>query len=648
MSKEFKTIDLKEYEKVKSLLTKEYINNKNELKTAVSLVKINEDQKEKISQLINKVPNSLLIDRKQISETFLGGLKDDFSNLIKYSFFAIVIILLLFYRNIELTLLTIVPIALTWILTLGVMGFLGIEFTIFNVIISTFIFGLGVDYSIFMTNALVKDYTIGTKGIITYKISILLSVITTILGVGVLIFAKHPALKSISVLSLIGILFAVFVTFTIQPLLFRVFVSNRAKKGLRPLNLRSFVHSVLLLLFYGLGGILLSIFSITILPLLPIAKKVKFKWLHRAMAKLVRAVLYANPFVKKRVINKNSEEFKKPAIIIANHSSSLDTLCMGLLTHNLIYLVNDWVYRSPIFGILAKVAGFYPISSGVDDSVEHLKEKIHQGYSLMVFPEAKRSFTNRVGRFHKGAFYLQEKLQLDILPIYLHGNAEVMPKNDLIIHDGSLTVKVGERISYDNDDFGQTYRERNKITSKFFKNELLEFRSEIENELYFKNILFSNYRYKNEKVFKIIKEDFNKNLSFYHQLNMRLPMKSKILHIADDYGQIDILLVSKYLDRRITTFIKDKSKSIIAKNCYTNIFRKVKYISDLITFDTKQIETLLLTNSKDIQEVSSVELSNFDLIVVVNDAYPISKIIDKGFNINVQYENITFLKKVNK
>jgi len=614
----FNTISLKEYESIKSLLTEEYIVDNKEFKTAVSLVKLKDGDKKELNQLIDKIPNALLIDRKQISETFLGRLKDDFSTLINYSFIAIVIILLLFFRNIELTLLTIIPIVLTWILTLGIMGFFGIEFTIFNIIISTFIFGLGVDYSIFMTNALVKDYTYGTNKISTYKVSILLSVITTILGVGVLIFAKHPALKSISILSLIGILITVLVTFTIQPLLFRVFVTNRAKKGLAPVKIRTFIQSFFLLLFYGLGGILLSIVSVTILPLLPIAKKLKFNWLHKAMAKLVQAVLYANPFVKKRVINEKNEDFKKPAIIIANHSSSLDTLTMGLLTHNLIYLVNDWVYKSPIFGILAKVAGFYPVSDGVDDSTDHLKEKVRQGYSLMVFPEAKRSFTNRVGRFHKGAFFLQKELEIDILPVYLHGNSEVMPKNDFIIHDGSLTVKVGDRIPYDDKDLGLTYRERVKKISTSFKNELLNFRNEIEGEDYFKDILFSNYFYKNEKITKIVKEDFNKNKGLYHQLNKVLPMKLKIFHLADDYGQIDILLVSKYLDRRITSFIKDKSKYSIAKNCYTTRFRKVNYVDNYENIDFQKFDVLVLSDLNVKMNLKENDLHSFKKIIIAN------------------------------
>ena len=124
------------------------------------------------------------------------------------------------------------------------------------------------------------------------------------------------------------------------------------------------------------------------------------------------------------------------------------------------------MYKSPIFGQLAKVAGYYPVSSGVDGSLDHLKEKMNQGYSLVVFPEGRRMFSNKLGRFHKGAFFLAEELNLDVLPLYIHGNSEVLPKGDFIIYDGNLTVKVGERIAIDNPVLGNSIKEKTKNISK--------------------------------------------------------------------------------------------------------------------------------------------------------------------------------------
>ena len=77
---------------------------------------------------------------------------------------------------------------------------------------------------------------------------------------------------------------------------------------------------------------------------------------------MLRSVLYSNPFVKKQVHNPFGENFKKPAMIIANHSSFLDSIAVGMLHPQQIFLVNDWVYQSPFIGGVARLAGFYPTS----------------------------------------------------------------------------------------------------------------------------------------------------------------------------------------------------------------------------------------------------------------------------------------------
>ncbi|MBJ2173082.1 MMPL family transporter [Aureibaculum sp. A20] len=644
LESDFSTISYQDYRQLKSLFLDEFISNDTSFATVVSMVKVRPENVKQVVSAFDKLPQTVVIDRQHINETFLGNLKDDFNKLIGYSLLAVVLILLLFYRSIELTLITIIPIALTWLVTIGVMGLFGIHFNVFNIIISTFIFGLGVDYSIFITNGLLKKHTYGVKELPTYKTSILLSVITTILGVGVLIFAKHPALKSISVVSIIGILSAVLIAFTIQPLLFNFVIGWRTKKGVAPLRLRTFLHAMLLFTFYGLGGMILSLISITILPIIPISKKKKMKWLHNTMAKMVTATLYGNPFVKKKVENPHHEKFDKPAIIISNHASFLDTLTIGMTTPNVIYLVNDWVYKSPVFGLLAKVAGFYPVSSGVDGSLEHLKEKIRQGYCLVVFPEARRSFTNKIGRFHKGAFFLAQQLELDILPLYLHGNSEVLPKRDFIIYDGSLTVVVGKRIAYDDTTFGITDRERTKKIGAIYKQEFQKVRDDIEDADYFKDILFSNYRYKGTALFNAVKNGFKVNKMLYQKVSDRLPAKATIVHIANDYGQLDILLVSRFLDRKITIFISDKEKRTIAKNCYTNQHRNVDYLNDFDQISSKKVDILVISaKMSDISEIKTLlEMQTLNVLLVKNDAL-LDAFLDKGYQIQNQDQSIIHL-----
>ena len=421
----------------------------------IELAKVKDGKMDAVLQAFSNTKNTLVIDRKQMNETFLGNLKTDFNRLVLYSFLIVCLILFLYYKSFSLSLVTIAPIAFTWLLTIGIMGAFGVEFNIFNSIISTSIFGLGIDYAIFITNGLLHELKTGEKVLSTHKTSILLSVITTILGVGVLVFAKHPALYSISLVSIIGIVSALLISFTLQPVLFKFFIGSKSQ---RPHTFRYLIHSIISFTYYGLGGLLLSIFGMTILRIIPISKKKKMGWFHRVMSKFMGSVLFSNPFVHPKLINEHNEDFCKQGIIISNHSSFLDILVIGMLHPKIIFMVNDWVYNSPFFGKAVQLAGFYPASSGIEKGVSHLQEKIRQGYSLMVFPEGTRSTTNKIKRFHKGAFYLSEQLKLDLIPILIHGNSEALPKGSFLIKRRNLTLKILERIPYNETKYGETYK----------------------------------------------------------------------------------------------------------------------------------------------------------------------------------------------
>ena len=238
--------------------------------------------------------------------------------------------------------------------------------------------------------------------------------------------------------------------------------------------------------------------------------------------------------------------------------------------------------------------------------MDKLKEKVDQGYSLVVFPEAERSYINDVKRFHKGAFYLAEQFGLDILPIYIHGNSEVLPKGDFIIYDGSITVKVGNRISKDNMSFGKNYSERTKKINAHFREEFARLREEIEDENYFRKKLFLSYLYKDSEVVKEVKEDFNANKSVYFELNKHIPNDANILHLADDFGQKDALLTLYQASRRVFSLIQNDEKRATAAHSYLVKRRKIQYIKDLSEAN-KKIDVLLISHDRftwnDIQEL---------------------------------------------
>ena len=643
LNKVFKPIGFQDYVKVKAFFLDEFISYKNNFYTVSSVVKVSNEQRDKFVSSISKEKNVIAIDRQHMNETFLGKLKDDFSSLVNYSIIAVVLILFLFFRKVELVAISVIPILITGIVTTGIMGVLGIQLNIFSTIVCTLIFGHGVDFSIFMTSALQKEYTYGKNELATYRTSILLAVITTILAIGALIFAEHPALKSISSVSLIGVFSALIITFIFYPILFKFCISNRAQKGKSPITLRLLIHSTISFVYYGLGGFLLSVVGQFVIAIFPIDRDKKMMWFRKAMSGFMKSVLYTNPFVKKKVINLNSETFDRPSIIISNHTSFLDTLAVGMLSPKIIFLVNDWVYNSPIFGRAVKLAGFYPVSQGLEGGIAHLQKKIDEGYSLMIFPEGSRSDSNAMNRFHKGTFYLAEQFKIDILPVYIHGNSETLPKGDHIIYDERITVKIGDRIVFDDEKFGTNYSERTKKISFHVKSEFGRLREQLEDENYFKNKLFLSFLYKEQDVVNAIKKDFQLNKSIYHKLNQHITNDASIIHLANDYGQLDILLTLQQPKRKIQSFIENGDRRGVARTNYLVKKRTITYHNNIeeLNFNAS---TLIIGEGFS-KEIKFEQITNIQTILLLSNSQLEVVFKDLHFAIMHKEETFSVLKK---
>ena len=133
LDKKFNNIELNDYSKITSIPIDDFISLNDNFVSISSIVIVADHQIALLQETFNTQQDIVVIDRKAINEDLLGNLKNDFHNLIIYSLVVIIIILLLFYRNLKLTLVTIIPILITWFLTLGLMGLFKLEFNIFSI-----------------------------------------------------------------------------------------------------------------------------------------------------------------------------------------------------------------------------------------------------------------------------------------------------------------------------------------------------------------------------------------------------------------------------------------------------------------------------------------------------------------------------------
>ena len=144
--------------------------------------------------------------------------------------------------SIELAVLSFVPMAVSWLWILGIMSIGGMEFNIVNIILATFIFGQGDDYTIFMTEGAMYEYAYRRKMLASYKHSIIISALIMFIGIGTLIIARHPALHSLAEVTIAGMFSVVLMAYVFPPLIFKFLVQKNGVYRERPLSLTYLFH----------------------------------------------------------------------------------------------------------------------------------------------------------------------------------------------------------------------------------------------------------------------------------------------------------------------------------------------------------------------------------------------------------------------
>ena len=174
----------------------------------------------RICNAIASQPNMLVLDTYYYTTDGLENLNSDFNVLQWVSMaFVFVVLLVSFRGKVSYTLLGFAPILLSWVIVLGAMAICGVRFNLINIIISTFIFGVGVDYSIFVMSGLTGS---SEKTFAYHKTAILFSAFILIVTVTSMLLAQHPAIKSVGFATLVGMVSAVVLSYVVQPAVFRL------------------------------------------------------------------------------------------------------------------------------------------------------------------------------------------------------------------------------------------------------------------------------------------------------------------------------------------------------------------------------------------------------------------------------------------
>ena len=174
----------------------------------------------RICEAIASVPHLLVLDTYYYTTDTLITMNEDFNVLQWVSMLFVFVVLLFSFRfNWKHTLIGFLPILLSWLIVLGAMVLFDMTFNLINIIISTFIFGIGVDYSIFVMNGLIGGEE-NTRLLGYHKTAILFSAFILIATVGSMLLASHPAIRSVGFCTLVGLVSAVVLSYVVQPAIY--------------------------------------------------------------------------------------------------------------------------------------------------------------------------------------------------------------------------------------------------------------------------------------------------------------------------------------------------------------------------------------------------------------------------------------------
>lgn len=160
-----------------------------------------------------------LFDADLFNRRLSGFLKDLFLEIALIISAGLILITFLHFLDWRLSLTALAPVVFALCCTLGTMKLIGHPLDIPGIMLWIVVLGMGDDYSLYYICHYQRNFDEKRPAMQTIKFSMFLSALTTMTGFGVLIFAEHALLKSIGIVSFLGIGYSLVGAYFILPVL---------------------------------------------------------------------------------------------------------------------------------------------------------------------------------------------------------------------------------------------------------------------------------------------------------------------------------------------------------------------------------------------------------------------------------------------
>lgn len=500
---------------------------------------------------------SFVFDGGSLMRGLVDTLSRDFDKVLYICSLLVLVFLFVSFGRIELTLTAFLPLFIGWIWILGIMELFSIDFNIVNIILATFIFGMGDDYTIFMLEGSIYEYTYGRKMLGRYRNTIALSAATMFIGIGSLIVARHPAMRGLAEVTIVGMAVVVAMAYTLPPLVFNFLTRVNGKKRRFPVTVGALARTFVVFLYAGTVGIALIIHGFVTITLLRGGAVARARW-----RRLLKGSLHfaSKNFFGNRCeyTDRYGEDFSVPAVVICNHQSRLDLMLAMGMSDKFAIVMNERNAR--IFGVMAKYAGYISVSDVMNDGMEKVAEALGEGRSIFIFPEGTRSGDYTIGRFHKGALEIASRFGLDMVEVLMHGAGHCLPKGVSFVETFPMRCEIVRR-------FPNAELPSNKELRRIMADDYRRLAMGLENVGFCRKEVLANFRYKEKQVRFSARKALESCTDDTVASLRDKAVGGRLSIVEDGYGAFSILAALVLKDLEIYARVTEHERYDVALNC---------------------------------------------------------------------------------
>jgi 1-acyl-sn-glycerol-3-phosphate acyltransferase len=132
---------------------------------------------------------------------------------------------------------------------------------------------------------------------------------------------------------------------------------------------------------------------------------------------------------------------------MSNHQSNFDILALlAAMPRQIHWIAKKELFEIPFFGPSMRRGGYIPLDRTDGrkalQSMDEAAATIHQGKSVVLFPEGTRSTDGNLLPFKRGGFILARKAAVPVIPVTINGSGGINPAGEIRLYSGNIRITL--------------------------------------------------------------------------------------------------------------------------------------------------------------------------------------------------------------